>query len=111
MVENSYNSSIEINKFDWDRKKEFLECFIYYKNLIAFKKKLNVTNITDYYIDIPGVLSYKIHDYIIIHNNITRNYIKFNNDFLLVFHNNECNIIINELHLMQNDTYIIKELD
>ena len=37
--ENSYKSSDEINKLDWQRKSEFKEVFQYYKGLIELRKK------------------------------------------------------------------------
>nr|HPO49130.1 type I pullulanase [Spirochaetota bacterium] len=36
-VENSYNAGDKINKIDWNRKKEFFDVFIYYKNLIEIR--------------------------------------------------------------------------
>ena len=36
-VENSYNSGDIINKIDWNRKKEFYDIFLYYKNLIEIR--------------------------------------------------------------------------
>ncbi|HPP05005.1 MAG TPA: type I pullulanase [Spirochaetota bacterium] len=36
-VENSYNSGDIVNKIDWNRKKEFYDVFIYYKNLIEIR--------------------------------------------------------------------------
>ncbi|MFT7057446.1 MAG: pullulanase, partial [Roseivirga sp.] len=37
-VENSYNSSDEINQIDWNRKTEFKPVFDYYKGIIALRK-------------------------------------------------------------------------
>lgn len=38
-VENSYNSGDVINKIDWNRKREFYDVFLYYKNLIEIRNK------------------------------------------------------------------------
>ncbi|WP_297630692.1 type I pullulanase [uncultured Clostridium sp.] len=38
IVENSYNSSDNINRIDWERKFIYLEVFNYYKKLIALRK-------------------------------------------------------------------------
>jgi pullulanase len=37
-VENSFESSDDINKMDWERKIQFASVFDYMKNLIAFRK-------------------------------------------------------------------------
>lgn len=37
-VENSYNSSDEINQIDWNRKTEYKEVYHYYKGIIALRK-------------------------------------------------------------------------
>ncbi|WP_082128449.1 type I pullulanase [Kosmotoga pacifica] len=36
--DNSYNAGIEVNKFDWKRKAEFYDIFLYYKGLIELRK-------------------------------------------------------------------------
>lgn len=36
--ENSYDAGVEINKFDWTRKAEFLDVFEYYRDLISLRK-------------------------------------------------------------------------
>ncbi len=109
-IENSYNSDININKINWENKYVYNECFTYYKNLINFKKKLIITNIEEYDFYIESILSYKINNYIIIHNGNCINNLNFEHSYLLVFHNIECNITINNLYLEKNNTYIIKEL-
>lgn len=38
IVENSYNSSDNINRIDWERKSIYLDVFNYYKKLIALRK-------------------------------------------------------------------------
>ena len=38
-VENSYNSSDEINQIDWDRKEEFEDVYSYYQSLIKLRKE------------------------------------------------------------------------
>lgn len=111
LLENTYNSSIEINKLDWNDKDKYFDVFNYYKNIIKFKKKLHIDEIKQYEFYIDSIISYKINNYIIIHNGATNNYIKFNKEYTLVFHNKECNISVFELYLELNNTYIIKELD
>ncbi|MEW5951967.1 MAG: type I pullulanase [Elusimicrobiota bacterium] len=37
--ENSYNLGDEINKIDWNRKKQYYEVFLYYKDLIKMRKE------------------------------------------------------------------------
>ncbi len=44
-VENSYNSGDIINKIDWNRKKEFYDIFLYYKNLIEIRNKHSLLKI------------------------------------------------------------------
>ncbi|OHD08038.1 MAG: type I pullulanase [Spirochaetes bacterium GWD1_27_9] len=45
-VENSYNAGDIINKIDWNRKKEFYDVFLYYKNLIDIRSKHSLFKIT-----------------------------------------------------------------
>ncbi|MFI3252193.1 MAG: alpha-amylase family glycosyl hydrolase [bacterium] len=106
--DNSYNSPIEINKINWNNKYEYNECFEYYKNIISFKKKMDIINLSEYETNIDSILSYKINDYIIIHNGNEYNYLSLQNHTLL-FHKIECNIYIDELYLEKNNTYIIKK--
>ena len=45
--ENSYKSSVEINRIDWDRLKEFTSLYDYYQGLIKLRKSLNAIKDSD----------------------------------------------------------------
>lgn len=68
-VEDSFNSSDEINSIKWDTKKEHLDIFSYYQGLIAFRKetkalRLRTKEEIEQYIKflpiVPGLVSYVI---------------------------------------------------
>jgi pullulanase len=71
-VENSYNSSDEINQIDWNRKTEYLSVYNYYKGIIALRKNhpafrmMSTTQIQEHleFIDTEdeNVITYRLKD-------------------------------------------------
>lgn len=91
LVDNSYNSSLEINEIDWNRRCEYNKVCDYFKDLISFRRQYPYFN-KDYEItfeDYYGLLVYKINDLKIIVNNTIYHYDYRNN-------NEEFNVIFND---------------
>ena len=70
-IDNSYNSSIEINGIDWNRANKYRDNIEYFKKLIEFRKKYEYLFTTDSMInfyDYYELLVYELQDYIIFIN-------------------------------------------
>lgn len=105
-IENSYISNIDINKIDFNTKEKYIECYTFYKNIISFKRKHTFNKME--YIELDkNILSYKLNDFLILHNSNKKTNLTLDKEYRLVFHNKECDIKISNLILEENNTYIL----
>lgn len=115
LVENSYNSSDEINKLDWDRRVKFNDVCDYVKQLIEFRKNSDLftgfdTNI--YFNDYYECLVYHLNDLLIVINNCDYNHIyNDGNEYEVLFDvNGRCSYPRNNVDVPACSLVILKKL-
>ncbi|MFI3329718.1 MAG: type I pullulanase [bacterium] len=109
LEDNSYNCSDYTNKIRWENKIDFYDVFLFYKELINFRKNNNLFYIDSNieFIDLnSNCISYKINNtYFIIINNFNETLITLDKDYKIIMQNN---LFINNKMALKGDYLLNK---